>query len=361
VSEVVAVGDVGHPARIAGRSPWALAGRRLLRNRSALVALAGFVVIVVACLLAGWYAHSVAHTNPFESTVDGTTLIDGKEQPVLVESSGGLGLGVTPIGPTWDIHHYFLGADNQGRDVAARMLYGGRNSLLIATAAAGLCCFLATVLALIAGFFGGITDGILSRLLDLIWAFPVYLLAIAISTIALSGGLHLGFTTLQAGSLWIPILILGLVFVPYVARPIRGEVLSVREKEFVEAAIGLGASNRRLIFSEVLPNVITTVIVFFPLMLALCMLTEAALSFLSIGVQPPDASWGTIINDGQGLLYTRPWVAIAPGLAIAATVLCLNVLGDGVRDALDPRAKLRLGRQAGGEAPSDAVRDVTPG
>jgi peptide/nickel transport system permease protein len=101
--------------------------------------------------------------------------------------------------------------------------------------------------------------------------------------------------------------------------------------------------------------------VFFPLMLALCMLTEAALSFLSIGVQPPDASWGTIINDGQGLLYTRPWVAIAPGLAIAATVLCLNVLGDGVRDALDPRAKLRLGRQAGGEAPSDAVRDVTPG
>ena len=126
----------------------------------------------------------------------------------------------------------------------------------------------------------------------------------------------------------------------------------MREKEFVEAAIGLGANNRRLIFAEVLPNVITTVIVFFPLMIATCMLTEAALSFLSIGVQPPDASWGTIINDGQGLLYTRPWVAIAPGLAIVATVLCLNVLGDGIRDALDPRARLRFGRQA---AASDRV------
>ena len=150
---------------------------------------------------------------------------------------------------------------------------------------------------------------------------------------------------ITAGSLWLPIAIIGLVYVPYVARPIRGEVLSVREKEFVEAAIGLGANNRRLIFSDVLPNVVTTVIVFFPLMIATCMLTEAALSFLSIGVQPPNASWGTIINDGQGLLYTRPWVAIAPGLAIVITVLCLNVLGDGIRDALDPRARLRFGRR----------------
>ena len=118
-------------------------------------------------------------------------------------------------------------------------------------------------------------------------------------------------------------------------------MLSLRQREFVEAAEGLGASDWRLLWSEILPNVTTTVIVFFPLMIALNMLTEAALSFLSIGVQPPDASWGTIINDGQGLLYTRPVVAIAPGIAIVLTVLALNVLGDGVRDALDPRAKLR--------------------
>jgi peptide/nickel transport system permease protein len=345
VSEVVAIGDVGQPARVVGRSPWALAGRRLLRNRIALVALAGFVVIVVACLAAGWYAHSVAHTHPFESTVDGTTLINGKQQPVMVESTGGLGLGVTPIGPTWDIHHYFLGADSQGRDVAARMLYGGRNSLIIGLASAAICCFIATIIALIAGFFGGIVDQILSRILDIIWAFPVFLAAISISTVALTSGIPIGPVTLSAGSIWLPIIIVSFVFVPYVGRPIRGQVLAIREREFVEAAIGLGASNLRLIFAEVLPNVLTTVIVFFPLMVANNMLVESALSFLSIGVQPPDASWGTIISDGQGLLYTRPWVAIAPGLAIVATVLSLNVLGDGVRDALDPRARLRAGRR----------------
>src|SRR4029077_13790908 len=163
---------------------------------------------------------------------------------------------------------------------------------------------------------------------------------------------------IRPGSLWIPTLIIALVYIPYVARPIRGEVLSLREKEFVEGGIGLGASNRRLIFSDVLPHVVTTVIVFFPVMIATCMLTEAALSYLSIGVQPPNASWGTIIYDGQGLLYTRPWVAIAPGLVIVATVLCLNVLGDGIRDALDPRAKLRFGRQTGGGAPTDATLDM---
>jgi len=151
----------------------------------------------------------------------------------------------------------------------------------------------------------------------------------------------LGPLRLESGSLLLPIAIIGVVYVPYVARPIRGEVISLRRREFVEAAIGLGATTRRLLWSDILPNVVTTVIVFFPLVMAIAMLTEAALSFLSIGVQPPDASWGTIILDGQGLLYTRPTVAIAPGIAIALTVLTLNVLGDAIRDALDPRAKLR--------------------
>ena len=300
------------------------------------------VMIVVACLAAPLYATHVAHTNPFTSNLDGTTVVDGKTVPVMKQEEGGLGLGVTPIGPTWDPRHYMLGADNQGRDVAARVLYGGRNSLLIAVAAAFVTCVLATVIGLISGFFGGVTDGVLSRLLDVIWAFPVYLLAICLSTVLLTQGISVGPLRIEAGSLWLPVLIIGLVFVPYVARPVRGEVLSLREREFVEAGIGLGASNWRLLRSDILPNVITTVIVFFPLMIAINMLTEAALSFLSIGVQPPDASWGTIILDGQGLLYTRPAVALAPGIAIAVTVLALNVLGDGIRDALDPRAKLRL-------------------
>lgn len=303
--------------------------------------LAVLVLIVVACLAAPLYATYVAHTKPFMSNLDGTTVVNGKSVPVMEQEAGGLGLGVTPIGPTWDPRHYLLGADNQGRDVAARLLYGGRNSLLIGVAAAFVTCVLATVIGLVAGFFGGVTDGVLSRLLDVIWAFPVYLLAICLSTVLLTQGISLGPLRIEAGSLWLPVLIIGVVFVPYVARPVRGEVLSLRQREFLEAAIGLGASNWRLLWSDILPNVITTVIVFFPLMIAINMLTEAALSFLSIGVQPPDASWGTIILDGQGLLYTRPAVALAPGIAIAVTVLALNVLGDGIRDALDPRAKLR--------------------
>jgi peptide/nickel transport system permease protein len=324
-----------------GAGPWRLAGRRLRRNRVAMVMLGLLVLIVLVCLAAPLYAAHVAHTDPFQSNLDGTTIVNGKEVPIMQAEEGGLGLGVTPIGPTWDPRHYFLGADNQGRDVAARLLYGGRNSLLIAVAAALLTCVIATVIGLIAGFFGGPADAVLSRLLDVVWAFPVYLLAISLSTVLLTQGISLGPLQIEAGSRWVPIVIIGLVYVPYVARPIRGEVLSLRHREFVEAAIGLGASTARLLWSDVLPNVITTVIVFFPLMIAVNMLTEAALSFLSIGVQPPDASWGTIILDGQGLLYTRPAVAIAPGLAIVLTVLALNVLGDGVRDALDPRAKLR--------------------
>jgi peptide/nickel transport system permease protein len=180
--------------------------------------------------------------------------------------------------------------------------------------------------------------------MDLIWAFPVYLLAISLATVLLTkqNGLQWGFVHVDPTSLWVPTVIIAVVYVPYVYRPVRGQVLSVREKEYVEAAVALGASNFRLMFREILPNVVTTVIVMLPLMIATTILTESALSFLSIGVQPPKASWGTIIDDGQSLLYSRPMVAIAPGIMIVLTVLALNLLGDGVRDALDPRAKLRV-------------------
>src|SRR5207237_1138904 len=156
------------------------------------------------------------------------------------------------------------------------------------------------------------------------------------------GGLKWGFVTVNPSSRWVPTVIIALIYVPYVYRPVRGQVLSVREKEYVEASISQGASNLRLMFAEILPNVLSTVIVLLPLMIATTILTESALSFLGIGVQPPNVSWGTIIQDGTDLVYTRPWVTIAPGLMILLTVLSLNVLGDGVRDALDPRAKLRV-------------------
>lgn len=307
-----------------------------------MVCLAVFILVVIVSLLAPAYA-SWANTDPFRSTLDATVMIDGQEIPVMEQSTEGLGLGYTPIGPTWQLGNYFLGADNQGRDVMARLLYGGRNSLLIAGASTVITILFATVIGLAAGFFGGVIDTILSRILDVLWAFPVYLLAISLSIVLIAHGIDLGVITLEAGSLWLPIFIIGIVYIPYIARPIRGQVLALRRSEFVLAAIGLGVPEHRILLRDILPNVSTTLIVFVPLMLAINMLTESALSFLSIGVQPPDASWGTIIQDGQGLLYTRPWVALAPGLAIALTVLVLNVLGDGLRDALDPRSKIRLG------------------
>jgi peptide/nickel transport system permease protein len=328
---------------IVGRSPWALAGRRLLRNKLALAALALFLLIVVVSFAAPLYANHIAHTDPFASNVNGSVTIDGKTRPVLEQGGGKLGLGETPIGPTWR-STYFLGADNQGRDVAARVLYGGRASLEIGLGSAFLACLLALGLALIAGYAGGTIDTVISRAMDLVWAFPVYLLAISLATVLLTShnGLRLGFISISARSLWIPLLIIGLIYVPYVYRPVRGQVLSLREKEFVEAAIAQGGGTFRLIFSEILPNVVSTVIVLLPLMIATTILTEAALSYLSIGAQPPTASWRTIIEDGQALLYTRPWVAIAPGIMIVLTVLALNVFGDGLRDALDPRSKVRM-------------------
>jgi peptide/nickel transport system permease protein len=302
-----------------------------------------FLLIVAVSFAAPFYAHHIAHTDPFNSNISGTTVVNGKRVDVIQQGGGALGIGETPIGPTWH-SNYFLGADAQGRDVAARVLYGGRASLEIGIGSAVICCVLALLLALVAGFFGRYIDAILSRLMDLIWAFPVYLLAISLATVLLTkpNGLQWGPIHVQPSSLWVPTLIIALVYIPYVYRPVRGQVLSIREKEYVEAAIAQGASNTRLMFSEILPNVVTTVIVLLPLMIATTVLTESALSFLSIGVQPPKASWGTIIDDGQALLYTRPWVAIAPGIMIVLVVLALNVLGDGVRDALDPRAKLRM-------------------
>ncbi|TPL67020.1 ABC transporter permease [Mesorhizobium sp. B2-3-15] len=325
------------------RGPWAVAFAKLARNRAAMASLAVFLLIVLACLSAPLYAKWTG-TDPFASTLDAVIQIDGADVPVMEQSTEGLGLGYTPLGPTWRVGNYFLGADSQGRDVMARMLYGGLSSLLISGAATIFTLVLGTAAGLIAGYFGGVTDTVLSRLLDVLWAFPIYLLAISLSIVTISQGISIGPIEIESGSLWLPVIIIGIVYIPYVARPIRGQVLSLRHSEFVLAAINLGVPGWRILWRDILPNITTTLIVFIPLMMALNMLTESALSFLSIGVQPPAASWGTIIQDGQALLYTRPLVALVPGLAIAISVMTLNVFGDGLRDALDPRSKVRLGR-----------------
>jgi peptide/nickel transport system permease protein len=319
--------------------PWLDGLRKLARDKAAMTALFVLALVVGACSVAPWYAAHISQSDPFSSNLDGSITLAG--QSVDIMQSTATGFGVTPIGPTWT-GQYFLGADDQGRDVAARLLYGGRNSLLIAGAATIICLALAGLIGILAGFSGGIVDTLLARALDVLWAFPVYLLAISLSAVLISHGLQIGPLTVNADSLLIPIVIIGVVYVPYVARPIRGQVLGLARSDFVLAARCLGVPRARILLKDILPNVTTTLIVFAPLMMALNMLTEAALSFLSIGVQPPAASWGTVILDGEGLLYTRPAVAIAPGIAIMLTVVALNFLGDGVREAFDPRAKLRV-------------------
>jgi peptide/nickel transport system permease protein len=328
-------------AAMGSESPWRSSIRQLARNGAAMAAIAVLLFMVLVCLLAPVYAHSIAHDNPFASNLQGRIKINGHFRSVMQSNTAGLGLGVTPIGPTWHFSSYFLGADQLGRDVFARLLYGGRVTMLIGFSSGLLCIIVATVLGMVAGYFGRTTDWLISRALDVIWAFPIYLLAISLSVILLTSGLDLGIIHIGPGSLLLPILIITLVYVPYVARPVRGIVFSLKEREFIQAAIASGASDWHILRKEILPNVAPTVIVFFPLMVAFNILTESALSILGIGVQAPQASWGTIINDGLQLLYTRPWVAMAPGICIVITCVALNILGDGVRDAFDPRAKLR--------------------
>jgi peptide/nickel transport system permease protein len=199
-------------------------------------------------------------------------------------------------------------------------------------------------LGLLAGYFRGWVDAIISRGLDVLWAFPVLLLGIALGVSLAVGGLNLGIVSISGNSLWIPTLIIGFVSVVYLARPIRGQVLSLREKEFIEAARAQGASDRRIMFGELLPNLASTILVFFPILLANAILLEAALSFLNAGVRPPNPSWGTMLGEGIEQLITAPHLTVLPGLMLMLTVLSVNVFGDGVRDALDPRATIKLER-----------------
>jgi peptide/nickel transport system permease protein len=334
---------------IEGKSPWLLAWRRLRRNYIALAFLALFVLIVLLCALAGPYADHIAKTGPNENHL-GETFTRNGEQVQVVSKGGFVGdefkAGGIPVSPQlWHAGgRYVFGADTQGRDVAVRLLYGGLNSLKVGIGSAIICTLFALLLALLAGYYGGWVDWLISRFFDLIWAFPVLLLAIALGTALSINGFHHAGINIEAGSLLIPTLVISYVLIPYVGRPMRGQILSLREKEFIEAATAQGASPVRVMFTELLPNIASSVLVFFTLIIANNILTEAGLSFLGAGVQPPNPSWGTLIADGQVRIVTAPWLAIIPGIAIVLTVLSLNIFGDGLRDALDPRAKVRIER-----------------
>ena len=323
--------------RIHGMGPWRLGLKRLRRNKVAIFFGVVFVLLVMSCVAAPLWANRVAHTTPTENHLSDTIKVDGKTTNVV-------GLDGVPIGPQYlkVDGKFFLGADPNGRDIMVRLLYGGRNSLMIGVAAALMTTILSVILGVIAGYFRGWSDTAIRSLLDIMWSFPVVILGVALGVALALGGLQLGPIKIAGDSLAIPIFIIGLVYVPYMARPVRGQVLSLREKEFVEAARAQGAGPLRIMFSEIVPNLASTVLVFFTLLIANAVLLEAALSFLGAGVRPPNPSWGTMIDEGVDRIATAPHLTVVPGLMLVLTVLSLNVFGDGVRDALDPRAKVRL-------------------
>jgi peptide/nickel transport system permease protein len=317
----------------AGIGPWALAMRRLRRNKVSLFFGGVFVLIVILSLLAPLYANDIAHQGPAVTNLNGSVQINGKATQVV----NGIGVG---INPTWNLSQYFFGADELGRDIAVRLLYGTRTSLEIGAVATIITMLLATVLGVAAGYFRGVVDSAITLVLDLIWAYPVLLLGIAIGTILAVGGIgpiHSTNNFVTAG-------IIGLVSFPYIAKPLRAQVLSLREREFIDAARQQGLGHVRLMFSEILPNLASSIVVFVPLVLASSILFEAGLTYLGAGVQPPNSSLGTMLSESIDQLPAAFAHILVPGIMLVLTVLSINVFGDGLRDALDPRAKVRITR-----------------
>ena len=225
--------------------------------------------------------------------------------------------------PTLD---HFLGTDQLGRDLFYRVILGARTSISIAVSAVLLSLLIGLPMGLISGFFRGVVDNILMRIVDTLLSFPALLLALTISAVL---GPNLKNT----------ILAIGIAFTPYLARLIRGEALRVSQMPYVEAAKAAGANNIRIMIGHVLPNITPVIIVQFTISLAFAILAEAGLSFLGLGTQPPEASWGLMIQASRDYLDRAPWTALVPGVAVALTVLGLNMFGDVLRDVLDPRSK----------------------
>jgi peptide/nickel transport system permease protein len=313
-----------------GVGVYALAWRRLRRNWVALFFGVLFLVIVALCLLAPLYASDIAHMGQDAGSPTSTITVGGKQ--TFVTNAVGV-----PIGPTWHLGQYFLGADELGRNLAVRLLYGGRNSLTVGLVAMLITMFVGTTLGIIAGFYRGAADTLISRTMDIIWAYPAVLLGITLDIVININGLgpfH-NTTVITTG------MVVGFLYIPYVVRPIRAQVLTLREREFVEAARQQGLSSFRIMFGELLPNLSSEIVVFIPLILANAILTEAALDYLGAGLQPPTPSWGSIIQEGLQQFPAAFHLVLIPGIMLVLTVMSINIFGDGVRDALDPRARVR--------------------
>jgi ABC-type dipeptide/oligopeptide/nickel transport system permease subunit len=292
---------------IAGRTPWQLAWARLRRDRVAMVSLGFIVLLVLVAIFAPVLTWLIGHG------------------PNAQYPNTGLSLSGIPVGPGHA--GFLLGTDDQGRDLLSRIIYGSRVSLEIGVGATVVSLVIGILVGMLAGYYGGWIDSVLARFMDILLSFPILLFALAI--IARFGP-----------SLQLVLIVIAMFSWPYIGRLVRGQVISLREREFVEAARAIGASDLRIMFVEIAPNLLALAVIYATLLIPVNIVTEATLSFLGLGVQPPTASWGNMIAEAQtGDLFTVAWwFLVFPCVALVLTTLAFNLLGDGLRDALDPRA-----------------------
>jgi peptide/nickel transport system permease protein len=293
--ELAAAALTTRPARV--DSPWRIAGRQFLRHR---LATAGLIVSILL-ILSALFAPILAPRNPLQISI-----LD-KFAPPMTKG-------------------FLLGADEVGRDLVSRLLYAGRISLLVGFAAMAITVLVGTLVGLIAGFYGGRVDAFLMRFTDALLSFPTVFLLLVLA--AFVGASLLSITLLIGMTSWMEL-----------ARILRNQTLNLREQEFVQAGRALGASNPWLISRHLLPNSLGLIMVAATLNIANAVLAESYISYLGYGIQPPEASWGNMLNNAQSYFGNAPWIALFPGILITLTVASFNFLGDGLRDALDPRTK----------------------
>ena len=292
-------------AKLEGKSPWRLGYERLRRDRAAMISVAVIVLIILMAIFAPVIAAIVGHgpNEQFPAPIGVT--VDGQ-----------------PLGPS---AKFLLGTDTLGRDVLVRIVYGARISLIVGFVATIITVAIGAGVGLAAAYFGGLVDSTLARLMDWLLAIPFLLLAISLVSVIGPG-------------LSVLIIVIGFLGWASVGRIVRGQVLTIKEKEYVEAARSLGAGPWRIMFIDILPNVIAPIIVYTSLLIPVTIVAEASLSFLGVGIPPPTADWGQMIADSQSVYqYGAWWYLVFPSVALLITTLAFNILGDGVRDAFDPR------------------------
>jgi peptide/nickel transport system permease protein len=308
---------------VEGRSPLQLALARLRRDRAAMIALGVVVIIVLVAICAPLFATLTGH-GPDEQFPTTGLSPDGLPDP--------------PSG------QFLLGTDDLGRDLLVRIAYGTRVSLLVGVLATLLTVLIGAIVGLAAGYFGRLVDTVLARVIDVMLSIPFLLFAISLASVVSVTPLHFGPIELHQG-LFIVVIVIGTFSWATVARIVRGQVLAIREKEYIEAARSLGAGSWRIIVVDVLPNVAAPIIVYATLLIPLSIVAEASLSFLGVGVPPPTPDWGEMLAEAanQALYQQAWWFLVFPSLALLITTLAFNILGDGIRDAFDPRGTVRSG------------------